>query len=248
MAGPEPCVRIRSDLQRLTWETVRTFGAGIGQMLEAGAEHRLLAPGTLLLTSGEPADAIWFVTEGVVRIFHGRPDEPQFTAKLLRAPVTLGIVEILNGTSWVGSVEALAEVHAVRVDAERFRAALGRDATFADSVLRELAEKFEGTMRLSRELGFDDAEMRLVRVLLEYAEHFGRPTPAGVEIRFPLPRERLARELGTARRTVDHALLSLRRQNLVWLSPKGWQVLAGIDSLRAHLAGKSARAIGARAR
>ncbi len=72
-------------------------------------------------------------------------------------------------------------------------------------------------------------------MLLEYAEHFGRPSPEGLVIRYPLSRQRLTLEIGAARRTVDRALAALAREGLLSLSPKGWQVLHQPESLRARL-------------
>lgn len=223
------------------WESVRASSRETSEALSGAARAQTLAPGELLLTSGALAESVWFVSEGIVRIYQGRPGEPQFTTKILRAPLALGIPEVLNRSSFVGSVEALKPVNALQVPAEAFRTAMERDPAFAQVVLADVVAKYEGTMRLIGSLGFDDAEVRLCRILLEYARHFGRPTMDGLEIRFPLPRERLAREVGTARRTVDRALRSLRELELCWPNPRGWQVLKSLEALQAHIDAKTAR-------
>jgi len=230
------------------WQTVEQASRETAQALADAARPFTARPGEYLLLGGEAAEAIHFAAEGIVRIFEGRPGEPQFTTKVLRAPVTLGIAEALNGTRYVGSVEALTEVSGRRLPAAAFCAAVQRDADFGKRVLADVAEKFEGTMRLLGSLGFDDAEVRVCRILLEYARHFGRPSSEGLEIRFPLPRERLAREVGTARRTVDRALRTLREKQLCWTSPRGWQVLSSAEALQAHLEEKTSKNLAASGR
>lgn len=223
------------------WQAVQRASPATARALADAAQQVSLRPGEHLLLGGGQAEAVWFVSSGVVRIFQGRPGEPQFTTKVLRAPLTVGIVEVFNRSPYVGSVEVLADSQAVKLSAQAFRDAVDRDPAFARQVLAEVTVRFEGTMRLLGNLGFDDAEVRLCRILLEYARHFGRPTPEGLEIRFPLPRERLAREVGTARRTVDRSLRSLREHDLCWTSPKGWQVLKSLEALQAHLDAKASR-------
>ncbi|MHB8877656.1 MAG: helix-turn-helix domain-containing protein [Myxococcaceae bacterium] len=101
--------------------------------------------------------------------------------------------------------------------------------------MADLASKFEGTIRSTRHLGFDDCETRLVRVLLEYAEHFGRESAAGVTVRFALSLERLAREVGVTRRSIDRAMAGLSKAGLVERSPKGWLVLRDLAAVRARV-------------
>ena len=121
------------------------------------------------------------------------------------------------------------------IPAPVFREALAMDHGFTTAVLTNLAASFAGTIRVSRAMGFDRCEQRLIRVLLEYAEHFGRPTEDGLVIRYPLSRQRLALETGVARRSVDRALADLTAEKLLSLSAKGWQVLHAPDELRARL-------------
>jgi CRP-like cAMP-binding protein len=132
-------------------------------------------------------------------------------------------------------VEALTPLEGLCVPADTFRAELSGDHGLTRGVLDEVASQFEGTLRASRALGFEGCEHRLFRVLLEYAEHFGRPCAEGLVIRYPLSRHRLALEIGAARRSVDRALAGLAADKLLSLSPKGWQVLHDPERLRDRL-------------
>lgn len=199
--------------------------------LEASALPLEHPAGASIATTGAAAEGILLLSEGVVRIFHSLSADSQFTVKLIRAPHALGVLEVMHSTHWVASAEALTPLEGSVLPASVFREALAMDHGFTSAVLGDLAASYEGTIRVSRAMGFDGCEQRLIRVLLEYAEHFGRPSQEGLVIRYPLSRQRLALEIGAARRSVDRALAALAEEKLLSLSPKGWRVLHALDEL-----------------
>jgi hypothetical protein len=165
---------------------------------------------------------------------------PETLARLEAAALPLGhpAGAALATTGWVASAEALTSLEGSFIPVPAFQEALAMDHGFTTAVLVDLAASYAGTIRVSRAMGFDGCEQRLIRVLLEYAAHFGRPSEEGLVIRYPLSRQRLALEIGAARRSVDRALAALAEENLLSLSPKGWRVLHGLDELsrRCHSA------------
>jgi CRP-like cAMP-binding protein len=219
----------------MSWRFLGTCHPLTQARLERAALPLCLPAGASLLTAEGDAERVFLVTQGVVRVFHARSDDCQFTVKLLRAPSVFGVLEVLHGLPWAASVEALTPLEGCCVPAATFREELAGDHGLTLGVLAEVASQFEGTIRASRALGFEDCEHRLYRVLLEYAEHFGRPCAEGVVIRYPLSRHRLALEIGAARRSVDRALAALAGDKLLSLSPKGWQVLHDPERLRQRL-------------
>lgn len=224
---------VRSPLP--TWGPLGACAQTTRARLEAAALSLERTAGAPFLTAGAAAEGITLLSQGVVRIFHALSMDCQFTVKLLRAPNVLGVLEVTRATHWVASAEALTPLEGCVIPAPVFREALAMDHGFTTAVLADLAAGFEGTIRVNRAMGFDGCEKRLIRVLLEYAEHFGRPAEEGLVIRYPLSRQRLALEIGAARRSVDRALASLAAEKLLSLSPKGWQVLHAPDELRARL-------------
>lgn len=193
------------------------------------------APGQRLIEAGGMPERVVMASEGVLRVFHARGKDVQFTVKLLAAPDAVGLVEVVRGTPFAASVEALTPVSGVYLPSEALREALVRDPMFAQAVLADLAAKFEGTIHATRALGFDSCDARLARVLLEYAEHFGRPGASQTVVRYALSRQRLARETGSARRSVDRALQRFAAAGVLSLSPKGWLVVNDATRLRAEI-------------
>ena len=223
-------------MRSFAWPALVAADAVSRERVSAGAVEERLGPGAVLMPAGSAAGRVTLLVDGVVRVFHALSSELQFTVKLLRAPDAVGLVEALRGSPRVASVEALTDLSVIHLPAALILERVRADHAFALAVLEDLAGKFEGTIRAMRSLGFDDCETRLVRVLLEYGAHFGLAEPRGVSIRYPLPRERLARETGSARRSIDRALLHLRGEDLVELSAGGWLVLRNQEALQQLIA------------
>lgn len=217
------------------WAPLQASSPRTRALLRDAARAWSLPAGVPLIRGGEPPEGVHLLARGIVRVFHALAPESQFTVKLLSAPHALGIIEPLRGSRWAASVEALTPLEGFLIPQDKFRSALAEDHSFALEMLGEMAARFESTINASRSMGFDGCERRLIRVLLEYAAHFGRPGPEGLVIRHPLTRQRLALEIGAVRRSVDRSLASLAKQRLISLSPKGWQVLHDVEALRARI-------------
>ena len=217
------------------WEPFEACAQKTLEKLERVAVPVRFPVGAAITTADEAAEGLTLFFEGVLRVFHAQSADCQFTVKLLRAPAAIGVLEVLRRTPWVACVEALTPVEGLFLPASAVREALAEDFGFTAAVLGDLATSFMGTIRANRAVAFDGCEQRLIRVLLEYAEHFGREAEEGLVIRYPLSRQRLSLEIGAARRSVDRALAALTAEKLLSLSPKGWQVLRAPDVLRARV-------------
>jgi CRP-like cAMP-binding protein len=235
--SPPPSVHPDPELTSATalWTPLEASSQATRARLMAVARPLSLPAGAALLTVGGAAEGVSLLVQGVVRIFHALAPDCQFTMKLRRAPHALGVMEVMRQERWVASVEALTLVEGLHLPANAIREALAMDHGFTTAVLNDVLTQFGGSVRASRALAFEGCERRLIRVLLEYAEHFGRPGEEGIVIRYPLSRQRMALEIGAARRSVDRALATLTAEKLLSLSPRGWHVLHEPDTLRARL-------------
>jgi CRP-like cAMP-binding protein len=217
------------------WPPMQACAKETSARLIAASEAVQYRANEPILEIGEAPDRVVVVSEGVVRIFHVKEPGVEFTVKLLRGPAAVGLVEVVTGHTWAASVEALVPSAGIVVPNWALRAELERDPQLARAILGDLSTLFEGTIRANHHLGFDDCETRLLRLLLEYADHFGRPSPEGLVIRFALSLERLAREVGVNRRSIDRAMAALHKARLVERTPKGWLLLRDREAARTRV-------------
>jgi CRP/FNR family cyclic AMP-dependent transcriptional regulator len=103
-------------------------------------------------------------------------------------------------------VVALERCAVLELDRAVVSAALSACPRFSANLARALADKLCGAQARQVAIAFEPVELRLARLLGDYADAYGLPVPGGTKIRVPLCQDELARALGVARRSVTRAL------------------------------------------
>jgi CRP/FNR family transcriptional regulator len=174
-------------------------------------EH--VAAGTILLYEGCPADQVYFVLSGVVRVYHTAPDGRQFTPKIMRAPNHFGDLELLAGAATNGqSVAVVSQAVVARVPWSAIRRCLREDHLLCLAWLSGISSQFVYTIDADRHNVFSGLTGRIANVLLSYADVFGRRTRRGIALDVELSRGQLANQVGSVKRAVVRVVQDLIRR------------------------------------
>jgi CRP/FNR family cyclic AMP-dependent transcriptional regulator len=167
-----------------------------------------------------PAEAVYIVLEGTVRLFHRAPDGRELTIALLERGRLFGLPALLGTEVDAGGLRAEAATDATicRANEEDFQQLLDRQPDLMIRLAQLLAARLlDVEQRVGRLVG-GDARARLGAALADLARRSGvsLPEPAGaLRIgRSPTHLE-LAREIGASRETVTRALAALEADGLV---------------------------------
>jgi CRP-like cAMP-binding protein len=174
-----------------------------------------IADGTPVYESGAPAQHLYHIQSGQVRIYQTGPDD---SARLM---------EILGPGDWFG-VEALTDAkmassRAVVVSAtvvtalpvERLLPLLSSQPQVTLELIRQLAGKLQSAREDAGRLVFDDCNVRLVKTLLHFSNTAAATPQEGGSVTLHITHRQLAEAVGAARETVSLALTQLRQQNLL---------------------------------
>jgi CRP/FNR family transcriptional regulator, cyclic AMP receptor protein len=205
-------------------------GATAIEKVIAGAEFSLVNRGERILEEGQAPTHVTFVLEGAVRIFHTAADGRQFTPKILAAPNHFGDVELISGhTLNFQSVELIDDGCIARVHWPVLREVLQSDHAVCLGWLGGLASQFVYTIDADRHNVFSGLPGRVANVLLSYAEVYGAPIRDGIELGRPLSLDRLAREVGSVKRSIIRVLQTFEAQG--WVEPGKTMVLRRTSEL-----------------
>jgi CRP/FNR family transcriptional regulator, nitrogen oxide reductase regulator len=179
------------------------------------AQHREVERGKFFFRQGEPADVVYVLQRGQVKLTQsvGRvarvllrflgPGEVFGHPALTQArdyPITAQAVRWSKALAWKGSsIVALME--------DRPRIAL--------NALADVSVQLEELRARYRELATERVEQRVARALLRLAAHVGFKTEDGLLIDMPLSRQDLAEMTGTTLFTVSRILRLWERNGLV---------------------------------
>jgi CRP-like cAMP-binding protein len=207
-------------------------------LADAGEEFAY-AKGERLYSRGDPAEAVLFLLNGAVRIFH-ELDDTELTTTLLRAPSTLGEIEVLSERSggeplgYLANTEATRQSTLLRVSGELFFDLLAQHPRCAFELVKDTSRR--ACNAATRELSvFADVSARLASFLLEYLK-----SDAHHDNRVDLTREDLANHLGVTVRSVGRAFSEWKQRG--WIShAKGWLIIEDADALEKVCGGRRFR-------
>lgn len=229
-AGPSFDAECAEDRQRwvnrlANMPILEAAATGTVEAILAAAEFRTLPPGAILTREGAPADDMFFLLEGVVRVFQRGPDGTEYTPKLFRAPAhAADLAGLARSPTYRSSTEALTRCAAAFTPFPVIAEALARDHHLALAWLRSVARQHLLTIDHDRQSMFGGLPARIANVLASYAEVFGVPGEGLTAIEHPLSYGMLARQAGCGRRAAIKVLQEMSARGWIDTTPPRWRV------------------------
>lgn len=172
-----------------------------------------IAPRTLILEAGAPAEQLHVVLSGTVRVFHRSPDGREAVVKLLRAPSVFAEIELFHGISMLENVDAIDQVRLARIAGEEYTELLHRFPPAMFAHLKHLAAAFCVAARNEQQV-FARLEQRIANLLLSYADTSGG-SEGPVELPVELSQGDITRSLGAVRRSVGRIISGWQKSGLL---------------------------------
>ena len=175
----------------------------------AGATSRCIyAPGETITFEGDPCQAVYFVTEGQVRIYRISPEGREQVLKRLGPGRAFNLVPVLDGGPNPSSAMAWTRVTVYAIGRDSFLQMMHECPSLADAILADLAGKLRHMTALVEDLSLRTVGARLAKLLLvQAAEKEKAPRR--------ITQQEMAAQLGTVREVVGRALAELEREGLI---------------------------------
>jgi len=204
--------------------------------LDALAERINLRPGEALTRQGDPADHLFNITSGSVRVFGLMPDGRRQITGFLFSGDFLGLAAEAD---YAFSAEAIEPVTVCRFDAREYRALMLRTPALEAQLFRRMSHELTAARDQMMLLGRKTAVERLASFLLDLPTHDpARPTAPG-HVRLPMTRSEIADYLGLTIETVSRALTRLKTTGVIRLLSLTELRIEQPDRLRAIAQGET---------
>ena len=191
-------------------------------------EHR---PEALIISAGEPAQTVFALCGGQVRVFHRGPQGQQIVAKLFGAPAVFGEGEALARVPWIVSVQAVQPVEVVAMPTGAFLRFLAQEPRSAVRMVLDLGIRLAIASDHERSLAFDPATIRLANYLLDYGSWTNGPDEAYWQL--ALTQEQMAAAVGLTRRSVSKDVRAWQDEGILVRTRLGYEV-RDRDALRRY--------------
>jgi CRP/FNR family transcriptional regulator, cyclic AMP receptor protein len=184
-----------------------------------------------LYQSGEPADHMYFVKQGHLKIYRRGRFGQKITLAILSPGEVFGELALSGGEIHEQEVEALETSLVCSMTAKDFQALLDLQPALAFRVIQNLGEQRRTLERKIAGLVFKDVPARLAEALLELALGSGQPCTHDLALELVITQQDLADLIGATRQVVNATLKQFQRRGLID-SRRNRICLADPDGLR----------------
>jgi len=167
---------------------------------------RSIPKDTVIFHGGDPADAVYVVSSGKVKIVTTSTDGKEFILTVLGAGQVFGEMALLEEAPRSASVITLTAVDVVGIKRDDFQHLLDSSAGISRSLLAILSRRLRRANSKMESLAYMDVAGRLARYLLDLARDHGQKMGKGwIVVRRPTHSD-IAHSIGTSRETVSRLI------------------------------------------
>jgi len=211
----------------LTTTGVGSTASGATTLLEvmrglSGCTLEAVERGKTIFFPGDPAERVYLLRRGAVRLSRVYESGEEITVALLRGNSLFGVLSLLTGQRSDRFYHAVAftRVEMVAAPATSVRRAIEQDASVGLLLLQGLSSRILQTETMIETLTHRDMSSRLVSFLLVLCRDFGVPGAEGITIDLRLSHQSIAEAIGSTRVTITRLLGDLRQAGLVQVDRK----------------------------
>lgn len=171
--------------------------------------------GASLYREGEPAEALFLVAHGRVKLLQHSVSGGEVVLDLLSQGDPFGGLAALGQRRYPQSAVAQTACCVLSISTADFRYLLRTYPEVALSALDGVASDLEAAHDVIRSLSTLPVEARVAQVLIDLADRMGEVDQTGILIQSPLSQQDLAAMVATTAATVSRVISNLRRQGYV---------------------------------
>ncbi|MGB3787925.1 MAG: global nitrogen regulator NtcA [Phormidesmis sp.] len=171
---------------------------------------------------GDPAERVYFLTKGAVKLSRVYEAGEEITVALLRENSVFGVLSLITGDRSDRFYHAVAftPVELMSLQADQMNVALKEHPELSALMLRGLSSRILQTEMMIETLAHRDMGSRLVSFLLILCRDFGVPGNEGITVDLKLSHQAIAEAIGSTRVTVTRLLGDLREQGMISIHKK----------------------------
>jgi len=178
--------------------------------------------GKTIFFPGDPAERMYFLVKGAVKLSRVYEAGEEITVALLRENSVFGVLSLLTKQRSDRFYHAVAftPVELLSVPIEQVEKALQNDPDLPMVLLQGLSSRIIQTEMMIETLAHRDMESRLISFLLILCRDFGMPNGTGITVDLKLSHQAIAEAIGSTRVTVTRLLGDLRDQEKISIHKK----------------------------
>ena len=166
--------------------------------------------GEMLLFEDDPAESLYFVVAGAVKVFKTSADGKEQIFQVIRPGESFNDVPVFGGDVTLASAQAMGAVVLNMIKKTDLEFIMREYPEVALNVIKVLSQRVKQLVSLVEDLSFRHVTSRVAKILLEYAGDGAGEKPR-------LTQQEMAAMIGTAREMVGRSLKTLEDEGKIRL-------------------------------
>ncbi|MHB1126087.1 MAG: Crp/Fnr family transcriptional regulator [Bacillota bacterium] len=188
------------------------------QQITVVAGKKTYQKGEIVFQEGQPADTIYLVKSGRIRLFKLSEEGKEITLDILRAEDIFGENAIFDEQLHSMSAEALQPSFVCTCTRGDFERMVMQNPAVALKLIKALGEKLNNYTDQMADMAFRDVKGRLINTLQRLAQDYGKPNGEGLMITISLTHQELANLINASRVMVTNTLNRLKQEGVISMS------------------------------
>lgn len=183
--------------------------------LESRSRSRTFAAHSPIYLPAEKAESVFLLTTGLAKVSHLTGDGKESIVAFVEPGELFGELAIFDREQRDEFVEAVEASTVVMIPIEEMHRLMADRADVALAITKVIGLRRHRIERRLKNLLFLSIRERLIHLLLDLAEQFGRPVDEGIRLRLKLSHQDLANLIGATRETVTAILGRLKLEGSI---------------------------------
>ena len=188
------------------------------------------APDTIIFLDGDPADRLWVLQAGQVKIVKHTSDGQENLLEVITPGEIFGGAGLLLAVHPATAV-AMSPSTALSIERGPYLQLIRQYPEIALRIIALLGDRLQAAMKM-RALSTERVDVRLANILLKLCDKVGEPVAEGIRIHLPLSRQDLADMTGTTIETAIRIMSKFRKEGWVHTEPGGFVVILDHERLQ----------------
>lgn len=192
-----------------------TLSPGEKRQVTQLAGKKTYEKGTVIFREGDPADTIYIVKSGRIRLFKGSEGGKEITLDILEVDSIFGENSIFDEQFHTMNAQVLEPSFICTCTKGDFEKMILQNPAAGLRLLKFLGKRLNNYTDQMADMAFHDVKNRLLKTLHRLASNYGKPVNEGLLITIHLTHEDLASLVNASRVMITYTLNKLKEEGLI---------------------------------
>lgn len=195
------------------------------RQMEAASRMKKIKRGETVYLPADSADGVLLVISGRIKICHVTPEGKQSILVFVEPGEVFGELSLVDPTIRQEYAEASENSQIVLIPREEVQRCMRTQPDLTLGITKLIGTRRRRVERRLRNLLFHSNRERLIYLLMELIEQYGKRVEGGVELGIKLSHQEMANIIGSTRETVTVVLGELQKEGMIEIARRRVKIL-----------------------